>query len=292
MLNLNQVSPYIRLATHSKLFGPYSISKRIIFDYLIVYIKDGKGTLIYNNKKYKLKTDDVIFIAPNVEHEIIVADGDLLCQPHIHFDITYDELSETIPISFRLENQLSEEEKKYIRPNWFKECKITSPFLHFSDMEKFRRLFFDVVESYSGFSTISILNCKRRFLRLFGYILEENFNKYLPNRHESNFNVLLVKDYIDSNPNKKVSLEFLSEYFHFNPSYLDRRFKQTFGVTVYKYYNNVRNDRATNMLRDSYSITEISNALAFSNVFDFSRFFKRMNGMSPTEYRKKIENEK
>lgn len=38
-----------------------------------------------------------------------------------------------------------------------------------------------------------------------------------------------------------------------------------------------------------YNVTEISNIVGYDNPLYFSRIFKRMKGLSPTEYRKRIK---
>ena len=71
-------------------------------------------------------------------------------------------------------------------------------------------------------------------------------------------------------------------------TYLSRVVRQVSGGrTVVDYINQMLLMEATFLLRQtSMSITQISDQLHFAEVTTFARFFNRMKGMTPREFRK------
>ena len=92
--------------------------------------------------------------------------------------------------------------------------------------------------------------------------------------------------YIESHSAEKFSLKVLSEALFINGSYLLRLFKSRTGQTLLGYHNRVRCDKAQTLLRDTgLSISEVGEAVGFVSSAHFSHVFKKITGMTPTEYR-------
>ena len=80
---------------------------------------------------------------------------------------------------------------------------------------------------------------------------------------------------------------FHADQLHISPVYLSRVVRQVTGRTVIDYINQMLMIEASFLLRMSpMSITQIADHLHFADTPSFSKFFSRMNGMSPKEYRK------
>lgn len=72
----------------------------------------------------------------------------------------------------------------------------------------------------------------------------------------------------------------------YSKSYLSRLFREQTGETIGGYAMKKRIDRAKEMIREGiYNFAEISDRLSFENPQYFSRVFKRVVGMTPTEYK-------
>ena len=66
---------------------------------------------------------------------------------------------------------------------------------------------------------------------------------------------------------------------------LKQLFKQTFGDTIYNYYQKVRMEEAAFLLKQAgYSVSEVGYQLGFSNLSHFSRLFQRHYGITPKKY--------
>jgi two-component system response regulator YesN len=101
--------------------------------------------------------------------------------------------------------------------------------------------------------------------------------------------VHLIKQYIAEHMNEDLSLAKLAEKVYFNPSYLSRLFKQNTGINLLSYINEVRLERAKELLKNNdLKIYEIAIAVGYESASYFTQFFKRTLKISPQEYREKM----
>ncbi len=97
----------------------------------------------------------------------------------------------------------------------------------------------------------------------------------------------LICQYIREHYIEPLTLEWLGEYFHLNPSYLCTMFREKTGHTIIKYLNIQRVEAAKHhLLNPNYTTHEIAQMVGIANEFYFSRLFKQLEGISPSEYRK------
>lgn len=95
-------------------------------------------------------------------------------------------------------------------------------------------------------------------------------------------------DYIDEKYFEDISLSALSERFKISKSYIARLFKTELHTTSSDYLNRVRIANACRLLRCSdMSIGEISEAVGFKEQYYFTRIFRKLSRVSPSEYRKR-----
>ena len=82
-------------------------------------------------------------------------------------------------------------------------------------------------------------------------------------------------------------IPFYAGQLHISPVYLSRVVRQVTGRTVVDYINQMLLMEASFLLQTSQlSITQIADHLHFADTPSFSKFFSRMSGVSPKEYRK------
>ena len=98
-----------------------------------------------------------------------------------------------------------------------------------------------------------------------------------------------IKEYINENYQKELSLQFLSDVFRLSPAYLSTLFKNSHGIGVVDYINKVRIDKAKELLRNSsVPIKDISDKVGFTNYNSFARVFKKTVGISAKDYKHNI----
>lgn len=93
--------------------------------------------------------------------------------------------------------------------------------------------------------------------------------------------------YITEHFAEGIYLENVAEAVEISPKYLSRVFKERTGVNLSEYISLVRITRAKELLLStSKSVGEIGELVGFENRTTFFRTFKKLEGVSPNEYRK------
>ena len=83
-------------------------------------------------------------------------------------------------------------------------------------------------------------------------------------------------------------IAFYADQLHISTVYLSRVVRQVSGRTVVDYINQMLLMEASFLLKTSkLSINQIADQLHFADTPSFSKFFSRLNGMSPKDYRKR-----
>ena len=104
--------------------------------------------------------------------------------------------------------------------------------------------------------------------------------------------VIAVKRQLESHYSQPYTLTELSKQYNISPSTLSHRFSAATGMSVMEYLLSCRMASAKRMLAGTkMGIGEIVERCGFSDNSNFSRTFKRLNGMSPTDFRRKYKAE-
>ncbi len=278
-MNVCEINPYIRLATNSVLLPYTHIKRRIIFDYELLCVEKGEFTLKYNDIAYHPKRGDIILLCPDVSHSFRLGKEEV-SQPHIHFDMVYDSLSESIPISFKDKKDMSEEEKKQIRKNIFIQSP-EHPFVKFRDTERFFTLWRKII----GNNTTDYLTKKAALTEIISMLISDNYPEAFSENKGTDYNVAVqIKDYIDAGQGINSNLDDFEKQFSYSKYYLERQFKKTYNVSLIAYRNNKKMELAAELLKRE-SVTSVVNRLHFTSIYSFSRSFKKHFGVSPTEHK-------
>lgn len=277
-MNIHEINPYIRHAAPSSIHPPFHINRRIILDYELLYVESGEFQLGYGDSTYTCVAGDILLICPNVPHSFHIT-TQAISQPNIHFDFSYDSLSEKLYISYQDFDVLPLSHRSMIRANIFPELS-TLPFLRINDRESFLRDFYEIIAA----NDIHSLVCKSTFLRMLQMILSENQSTISSSSYTSHNTIQQVKAYIDANFQHKISLYSLEQLFGYSKYHLERMFQKNYGESIMHYYNKKRMEAAPLLLKE-HTVTDVAQMLGFSSVYVFSRAFRSYYGTSPTQHK-------
>jgi len=110
------------------------------------------------------------------------------------------------------------------------------------------------------------------------------------NKNIKNVNFIRrAKEFIRANYKKKIKLEDISKEVYLSPYYLSHIFKKETRSTLFQYLTNVRIEEAKRLLETTqYSTTRISFEVGCTDQSYFCKVFKKIEGISPYKYRKRI----
>lgn len=238
-----------------------------------------KGTLniIYNDKELTLRTDDLYIYSPGIPVSIVSASNDyhgicLLADEHTTIEMPT--VRDLINIA-------------YIPIVQLHEPKVTLPH---SEAQRLANKMFEII-GYLHSDHIY----KQEILRLlYGVFLLDVQNaqqraivhRQTPKRLEEifiEFIRLLPKHFA-----KHHDIAFYASKLNISSVYLSRVVRQVSNRTVIDFINQMLLMEASFLLRTtSLSITQIADRLCFADTPSFSKFFSRLKGMSPREYRER-----
>lgn len=288
-MNFNDVSPYIRVAMDSMVNPPWGIHERVIFDYELLYIKEGKALITIEEREYNGRYGDIFLFKPKQRHSIKVMGNEVLRQPHIHFDLFYREDSPDVKVSFKPIANMDENELELFREDVTLDPDMNLPNkINVRDTGFFENLLFDIIGEYQAKAPFYELNMKGLFLKLWTYLLRQNNYTSNPAVFSCIEELERVKQYLDANTNRMVTLDDLSKEFKISKYHLTRLFKKAFNVTPIYYNQIVRIEKAKQLVQySSMSLTSISEMFGFNSINAFSRAFRTIEGVPPSFYRRR-----
>ena len=251
-LNMYYCGKRVKTLNHS--YGP-----EVREHFLIVYIKEGKGTLLSTKQNIRLIPGNILVMFPNEKiHYVVDEDqawsiswvGVFGSQIHEFFDKM--EISPEMPVFTPENKSLVEDilEKIYN--------------LSFSDLKS------DKIKAI-GF-----------LYEFFSSVMSEKDIKNGRNYVDDAINI------IKYNYDKNISVETIAEKIFVNPSYLSRLFKAEKKISIKEYILQKKIERAKMLLeRENVSVKLVANSVGFTDSLYFSRIFKKKTGFSPLEYKSK-----
>jgi AraC-like DNA-binding protein len=293
-MELSVLSPYIRRAMdHTVESLDWKLRERVIFDYELLYIKEGEASITILDTAYTGKPGDVFLIKPGFRHSIRSTGPVLLRQPHIHFDLYTLPDSPDVKIPFWPYEEMTFQEKQWFRhdvcsappfqlPNHFR---LRSP-------AAFEQMLLDLITDFQQKLPYYETRAKGLFIELWVLLLREwhwTQNKQLQSNQEA---LLAVKQYISHHLDRSLAVEEMAGVANMSKNYFIRTFRSAFGTTPVKFHLIMRIEKAKELIQfTSVPISEIAENTGFSGIHSFSRSFRNIEGVPPSYYRQNQQKE-
>ncbi len=93
--------------------------------------------------------------------------------------------------------------------------------------------------------------------------------------------------YLQENVSREVSLEEVADYVYMSKWYFSKLFKKAMGLNFSEYIMKMRIEKAQKLIRENPMLKnyEVAEMLGFENVRYFSQLFKKVTGLTPSEFR-------
>ncbi len=227
----------------------------------LCYVIKGNGNYLIEDQIFPVKEDDFIIINANIAHTEMSV-GDIPLEYIIlgveGLDFSFQENHEHIIFNCRQEH---------------------SDFIFYmksllAEMEE-KRINYELV--CQNLLEVLIVKLMRR----------ANLTFKVVSSVKSSHECIKVKQYIETNYTRDITLEDLSEISHLNKYYLVHTFTKCFGCSPMNYLCGVRIKASKELLASTdYSITEIAQSSGFSSQSYFAQCFQKHCHMSASAYRK------
>lgn len=135
----------------------------------------------------------------------------------------------------------------------------------------------------------SIQEMERHLLESYDRLADRLKVKEQTGMNINNRQAAQIMNYIEKNYMKELSLEILSEEFGLTPNYLCKIFKNSTGMKLTAYINQVRIEGAKKLIRGTnMRAHEIAEVVGFASASYFSTIFKQITGQTVSEYKDSI----
>lgn len=227
--------------------------------FIIEYIVSGHGYLEINDEKYKINPGDAYMIHP----------GDF-CTYYADKDDPYKKYW----INFNFAFFFTEMLKAYnINNRVFRGMNLSG---FFDELFKLEEKFVSNDEMYIHASKL-----------IFNAIMEIALHEESNTTSTSQDIAHKVRILLNKSVSMRISIDDIAKKFYRSKNDITRQFKKKYNMTPHNYLLTIRIDRAkTFLINSKKSLAEIANHLCFSSEFHFSNTFKKMVGVSPSEFRK------
>lgn len=112
-------------------------------------------------------------------------------------------------------------------------------------------------------------------------------NRRVPPARKPVNNSLLIAicDYMEKHVEQDLHFSEIQRHFNVSASVIKKNFREHMGCGVMEYFNRLKVDAAKEMIREgNFTFTEISERLSFNTPQYFTTVFRRVSGMTPSEY--------
>lgn len=267
-------------------YAPISIHSHSYFE--VKYLLTGSATILAAGRSFPLKSGDLVFIAPEVEHMIDIYDNDTLL---INIILTPDAVSSAFPRIYFSENPLSLFFTAALqgRPD--------RPFLlcHTDTDESLQHLVLAAYHKRSNPGSIPFyVLCESIIEHLLLEILASHTDDFEQTEPTASFPEILfpILGYINDHC-ASVSLTTLAQVFSYSPAHLSRLIKQYTGKSFSELLRSARLTQASVLLRASdLPIQEVILRTGYTGKAHFYRVFQEAYGMTPAQFRSQKESDK
>jgi AraC-like DNA-binding protein len=249
---------FIEMAGISYCDGSYSIGRKNSHIYIFEYILSGQGTVKLDSGDFTASEGDIYILHKHSNH--------------IYYS---DEKNPWTKIWFNADGSLIDSLIQLYKVNHINHIvglNIKEHFFNILDITKSKDKSYEDI-----FNEASLV-----FHEIIIKIAKNINQKYIQHSPEA----LELKQFIDKNVMKNVSLKELGDLIYRSPSQTIRIFKKDFGITPYNYLMNKKLEIAKLMLLNTnMSVKEISMSLSFADEHYFSNYFKAKAGVSPSKFK-------
>jgi len=253
----------------------------------LVLIKEGKGTQCINYNFHDYKTGSIFLLPPLKCHSFQIESPTkfIFLRFTSHF------------FSANVRNMSSQSE-------WFREAayilsnynQLPGDIIHHELDRQHIYTLIDLIrkenQNYSASSTVLIKSLMTGILEILLRNIKQSSAYEIANTIENDDRVAKLLGYINENiaDSHLLKVENLAKTFLLSPTYLSEFFRKKVNLSLREYILRVKLKLVEiRLLNSNFTLTEIAEELNFTDVSHLSKTFKRYNGMSIREFKKRGE---
>ena len=258
-------------ATH-----PHKNERSDLSSCLFFTVLSGSGRLAYEGKEYGLTLGDCVFIdcKKPYSHET----GNSICQEQMNTASDTNDLWSLQWCHFYGPNMGAIYRKYQERGG--------RPVFRTSQLNSYHDILDQLYTIASSPDYVRDMRIHEKLSSLLILLMEDAWDDTQIQNTPDTLDIQTIKDYLDENFTKRISLDDLAGSFYLNKYYLMKLFKDRYGMTINAYLNQARVTWVKQQLRFTDKTVEMLAAELQIEPAYLSRLFKKVEGVSPTQFRK------
>lgn len=292
---------------------PHTSKREKLQSYLCFIVEDGDGELVYEGKKYELRSGDVVFIDCRKAYSHSTGnsstgdrssagnaqgtekDGEKLWSLRwCHFygssmPAIYAKYCERggLPVIRGADVAHGTDACNGSNMDHVADVSNGADMASGAGVSQYCAILTDIYTLASSSDYIRDMWINGKLNDLLTLLMESSWHQGNSTNAPKKMDISSVKAFLDEHYSEKLSLESVASHFFIDKHYLARLFKEQYGVTLVTYLQQVRITHAKRMLRfTDKSIEEIGLECGIGELNYFSRVFKKLEGVSPSEFRR------
>lgn len=257
---------YLQEAGELQAIRQHTSKRQKLNSYLFFIVIKGSGVLQFDDEEYQLKPGCCAFVDCQKKYSHKSASDDLWTLKWVHFNGSI------------MEGIYEKYSSFGGQPCFFTE-----------EHNTYITLLNEIFEIARTTSSIRDFRIYDKLTTLLMHILSESqkTERYSTDASSTDAKLRYIQEYIEQHFTEKISLDELEKTFYINKYYLTRIFKQKYGISINNYIIQQRITSAKYQLRFSNkSIEKIGQNCGMSDASYFNRMFKKIEGVSPRDFRK------
>ena len=247
---------------------------------LFFTVLSGSGRLIYEGKEYDLTSGDCVFIDCKKPYR------------HETGNITgLEQIDATIGNADHTNELWSLQWVHFYGPNMgaiyrkYQE-RGGKPVFRTSQLNSYHDILDELYTIASSPDYVRDMRIHEKLSSLLILLMKDSWDDTQIQTTPDTLDIQTVKDYLDENFKRRISLDDLAGSFYLNKYYLMKLFKDRYGMTINTYLNTLRTTWVKQQLRFTDKTVEMLAAELQIEPAYLSRLFKKVEGVSPTQFRK------
>ena len=233
---------------------------------LLIFVLEGKMKVRYLEEEYQMSKEDILLINPGINYEIMDIEDALYGVATFSMKFLGEILRSRNMIFYC--NSVVDESHSY---------------------QDLRNLFYELTVEYTSRVHQSSCYMNSLLLRVLDCLVENyqvSSNGLKKKESENDLRMREIMQYILANLDREISLNDLANQMYVSASTLSRIFKKETGVYFADYVMQLRVKNALELLKyTQQNMTHIAMVSGFTNSASFNRAFKKVMGITPSEYR-------
>jgi len=277
-----EIAPFVRFARYYDVTANHRTGTLVPCDARLFYTLSGDSTIRANGQTFHMTKGSLVLIHPGIEYCLLYTG----CNTRyivFNFDYTRQMSHVQVPVS-PIENAPSDS-AELLANVYFTDVPELNSVLYVPQIEQIENTLNKAIREYSERLVGFTLNTGALLTQALLAIYRHHCSVFLT--EDSRLSEIL--HYVQKNYKLRITNESVAKEFNYHPNYISKIVKAGTGMPLHQYLLQYRVLKSIQYLESgSHTIGQVAQMCGFYDIYYFSRYFKTIMGVTPSEYMKGI----